>query len=151
MKTLCRGYTFTSKWRSIPSKRVDRTLVSRQNSFLGSNCEWNWRLRVPNVRRNSCWKRSERRYRETCCEGKATTTAFCDIVYHFCSCSWKKLDRHQLREISSRLFYSVKSHDQITATWTINQKMMEQYDMTMLWKSSRQRSMVLRNGQITIG
>ena len=62
----------------------------------------------------------EHRVTETCCEGKATTKAHCDTVSQFYSSSWKKLDGHQSREIPSRLFYSVKSLDQITATWSIN-------------------------------
>ena len=41
-------------------------------------------------------------------------------VSDFFSWSWKKLDRHQSRDIPSRLFYSVKSHDLIAATWSIS-------------------------------
>ena len=41
-------------------------------------------------------------------------------VSHFFSCSWKKRDRHQSREIPSRLFHIVKSHDSIAATWPIS-------------------------------
>ena len=54
------------------------------------------------------------------CEGQATTKACYDIISHFNSSSWKKMDRHQSWEISSRLFCSVKSHDPIAATWSIN-------------------------------
>ena len=39
---------------------------------------------------------------------------------NFYSYSWKKMDRHQSRKIPWRLFCSVKSHDQITATRSIN-------------------------------
>ena len=137
----------TSKRRSIPSKRVDsqkhgnrpglgceglpssqtlryrnhgRIVDSRQNSFLGSNCEWNWQTRNRNVRKDSCCKCWGQNYRETCREGQTTTNAYCDTVSHFYSCSWKRLDRYQSKEIPSRLFHSVIGHDQITATWPIN-------------------------------
>ena len=72
------------------------------------------------VRNHFSWKRWAQSYREICCESKATTNAYCDTVSYFYSCSWKKLDRYEPREIPSRLFYSVRSHDQITATWSIN-------------------------------
>ena len=58
--------------------------------------------------------------RKTCCKSKPTTKACCDTVSHFYSSSWKKMDRHQSRKIPWRVFCSVKSHDQITATWSIN-------------------------------
>ena len=170
----------TPKWRSIPSERVDsrkhenrpglgceglpssktlryrnhgRIPVSRQNSFLGSNCEWDWHIRNRNVRNHFSWKRWAQSHRETCCESKVTTKAYYDTVHHFCSCSWKKLDRYQSREIPSRLFYSVKSHDQFTATWSINSS--RRWWSSTIWRyygrHSRQSSMVFRNGQLTIG
>ena len=61
------------------------------------------------------------------------------------------MDRRQSREISSRLFSGVKSHNPIAATDQSLEKMMEQYDSTISWKNSRKSSMVLCTGQLTIG
>ena len=51
----------------------------------------------------------------------------------------KKLVRYQSREIPSRLFHSVISRDQITADMIHQflEELMEQYDLTILWKKSR--------------
>ena len=110
----------TSKRRSILSERVDswkhenrpglgcedlpssktlryrnhgRIPVSRQNSFLG--CEWNWQIRNWNVRNHFSWNRWAQSCRETCCERKATTNAHCDTVFYFHSCSRNKQDRYR--------------------------------------------------------
>ena len=170
----------TSKWRSIPSERVDsqkhesrpglgceslsswktlryrnldRISVSRRNSFLGSNRERSQQIRKRNVRNHFPWKWWAQSYSGTCCEGKATTKACCDTFFHFYSCSWKKMDRHQSWEISSRLFCSVKKpwSDYCDIIHQFLEKIMEQYDLTILWENPRQNSMVHRNGQITIG
>ena len=136
-----------SEWKSIPSERADsrkhenrpglgcegllssRTLrcwnhgrisVSRQNSFFGSNCERNYQIRNRSVRNYFSWKRWAGCYRETCCEGLATTKACCDIVSSLYSYSWKKMDRHQSRKIHEDCFAVSQRHDQIAATWFIN-------------------------------
>ena len=64
--------------------------------------------------------------------------------------NWTDINPERFRQ---DCFKGVKSHRQITATLSINplRKMMEQYDLAILWKSSRQSSMVLRTGQLTIG
>ena len=107
----------TSMWRSTPSESVDsrkhenwpgigceglsssrtfrywshcRISVSRQNSFLSSNCERNSQIRNRNVRNHFSWKRWAQSCRETCYEGKAATFACCDIVSCFYSKSIQK-------------------------------------------------------------
>ena len=108
-ESMSRAY-FTSKRRSIPSERLDsqkhenrpglgceglpssitlryrnhgRILVSRQNSFLGLNSEWNWQICNRNVRNHFTWKRWAQSHRDTFCESKTTTKAFYDTVLPF--------------------------------------------------------------------
>ena len=135
---------FTSKWGNIPRERVvswkhknrpspgcesllsSRTLqcgdhyrifISRPNSFLGSHRERKQQVRDRNVRRNSCCRRWEQRYREICREGQTTTRADSYIVSCVYSLSWTKLDRRWTRNIPSSLFWSVKIYDQMATTW----------------------------------
>ena len=78
-------------------------------------------MRHRNVRRNFHWKRpTGHNRRETCCKGQVTTKTCCELVFQLSSYQWKNLDGHKSETIQSRLFCSVKIHDQITATWCIN-------------------------------
>ena len=164
----------TSKRTSIPSERVDcrkheigpvldvKVCLHQRRYGIEIMVESLFRVRTVSwvgiakgidkyvnrsVRNHFSWKRWAQSYRETCCESRATTNAYCDTVSYFYSCSWKKLDRYEPREIPSRLFYSVRSHDQITATWSINSS--RRWWSSTIWltiflKKSRQSSMVLR-------
>ena len=104
-------------WRSktLRYRNRDRILASRQNSFLGSNCEWNRQIRNRNGKNHFSWKRWAQSYSEICCDSKATTYAYFDTVSHFYS--WIDSNPERFRQ---DLFHSVKGHDQITATWSIN-------------------------------
>ena len=147
MKNLCREYTLplsdeASRVRAwiLGNTKIGRVLdvkVCLHEKLYGIeimvfDCEWNWQILNRNVNNHFSWKRWAQSYRETCCEGKDTTKAYCDTVSHFYSCSWKKLDRHQSREIPLRLFYSVKSHDQITVAWSINSSW--RWCSTSIWR-----------------
>ena len=135
-ESLLRVY-IASKWRSIPSERVDSRKHENRPSLgceglLSSRTLRYWshdRVRIVNGKHKfvtetsetiSLEKRWARSYKETCCESKATTKACCDTVSHFYSSSWKKMDRHQSRKIPWLLFCSVKNHDQIPTTSSIN-------------------------------
>ena len=146
MKNLCREYTLLRieeasrvrawilantkvgrswMWRSacIKKRSVSKSWSNpfiETEQFLGFELWTEITNTLRNVRNHLLCKRWAQSYRETCCEGKAANKAYRDTVSHFYSCSWKKLDRHQPKEIPWRLFCSVKTHDQITATWSIN-------------------------------
>ena len=69
----------------------------------------------------------------------------CDIVYFFYSWSWKNMDRQQSRETLSRVFYSVRGHDQITLTSSINSS--RRWWSRTIWPYY----VVLRDGHLTTG
>ena len=114
-------------WRSAFIKDV-----AVLKSWSGSNSERKNKFVTETSETISLEKRWARSYKETCCESKATTKACCDTVSHFYSSSWKKMDRHQSRKIPWLLFCSVKKHDQIPTTSSVNswRRWLEQYDLT---------------------
>ena len=138
MKDPCRKYTLLRSGRNIPRERVDswkhedrpgpgcegllsfkdvtvwrswsNLYFETEQFFFGSHRERNQQIRDRNVRRNTCCKRWEQRYRETCREGQATTKAdFLTVDSCVYSLSWTKMDRRWSRKIQSRLFWSVKN------------------------------------------
>ena len=85
-------------WRSAVIKDVT-VLRSWSNLYSRPNSERNQQIRDRNVRRNSCCKRWEQRYRKTCREGWTTTNADLNVVSCVYSLSWTKMDRCWSRKI----------------------------------------------------
>ena len=69
------------------------------------------------------------------------------------SLSWTKTDRRWTREIQSRLFWSVKIHDQIVTTWWYSSS--RRWWSCKIWRPGRIVQVkvlrVLRNGQLKLG
>ena len=149
----------TPKWGNIPRERVDswnhkdrpspgceglltsrtlrcwdhdRIFNSRPNSVLGF-ASWTESINAwPKCQMKLRW---ERRYRETCREGRATTKADFNNDSSVYSLSWTKMDRRWTSKIQPRLFRSVKIHDQITATWRFSSS--RRWWSSKIWRPGR--------------
>ena len=142
-------------WRSAFIKDV--TVLKSWSYLLIRDKTVSW-VRIMNginkyVETISLEKHWTKSYREFCCEGNVTTEVCCHTVSYFFSSSCKK------NGWTSNQRNSVKIISQCQKSWSdyydmIHQffvKIMEQYDLTILWKSSKQSSMVLCSDQETIG
>ena len=147
MQTACREYTHsrnltTSRprggsvqirrsaqswmWNSILTKAVT-ALISWSNHCLETEQFHGFALWVVstntcrNVRRNTHWEHwSVHQLMETCGKGWAKTETCCGFVFQFSSYQWKIMERRWYTSIRSQLFWSVKIHDQNTATRSVN-------------------------------
>ena len=106
----------TQHWMMRTLKMISGLL--RETSFIAIT--WNPESHCTYDRNHLSWEWWAESCRETCCQSETTTEARSDAVFHFYPSTWKKMDRCQSREIPSRLFCSVKSHDPTAATWSIS-------------------------------
>ena len=158
MQTACREYTHsrnltTSRprggsvqirrsaqswmWNSILTKAVT-ALISWSNHCLETEQFHGFALWVVstntcrNVRRNTHWEHwSVHQLMEICGKGWAKTETCCGFVFQFSSYQWKIMERRWYTSIRSQLFWSVKIHDQNTATRSVNS--------SRNWRSSKIR------------
>ena len=119
----------------------DRISVSRQKQFL-------W-VRIVNGINKHVTETSETIAQKTLSTKKWRR----NLLRRPFSYSWKKMDRHwpHNHSINVVLQYQKLWSDYCDMVHQFFEKMMEQYDLAILWNNLRQSSMALRNGQLMLG
>ena len=106
---------------------------------MGSHCEWNQQIRHRNAQTSEEIPTENvelfNNTRKPVAKAK-TKTKICSEFVDQRACIWKKIDRHWSTTIRSFLFWSVKIHDQNTATWIRNSSRWRRSSKT--WRLDRE-------------
>ena len=96
-------------------------IVNGIDNYVSENVRnrWLWNFWAQRSDGETCCFWGQRSNGETCCEGQTTTKALVTVSLVSGLLRDRKMEKHWNATIGSKCFAVSKSHDQITATWSV--------------------------------